>query len=284
MSSISGDNNNNDASSARIISIKATAAESNNDNNVRESVPEAADDMQLDDADDMQVDDVPPPTTHKRTMPKNKRKLSRKLRGPTYKKRSRNNIKATKAALGIDPSANDQSVISAMCIPSIEAKKRSPNKEAVKQDNVQLRGQVTSLIKSGYEKEDANTKLKAELSDVSAKYREVLVLLRKEKVASNTIIANAMKESDEMMEEAAMVMEEADDKARRTEEAILDMKYKCNEEKRKVRGTTSILSRDASDKHKAAMDKVREDHDIVMRANQERYDKEKVRSYLLCVI
>jgi len=213
--------------------------------------------------------------------PKRKRgRLSKKARGDGNKKRSNNDIKATKVALGIDPSSKgDQQVHSAIIkmLPNTSTfrmKIRSPNKEAVKQDNVQLRGQVTSLIKSGYEKEDANTKLKAELSDVSAKYREVLVLLRKEKEASNTIIANAMKESDEMMEEAAMVMEEADDKARRTEEAILDMKYKCNEEKRKVRGTTSTLSRDASDKHKAAMDKVREDHDVVMRANQERYDLE----------
>ena len=141
MSSISGDNNNNDASSARTISNEAADAESNN--NVRVSVPAAEVDMQL----DMQLYDAPPPAKPKYVPkpPKKMRKLTRKLRGANDRKTSTNNIKAAKSALGINPSANDQSVISAMCIPSIEAKKRSPNKAAVKQDNAQLRGQVTSL-------------------------------------------------------------------------------------------------------------------------------------------
>ena len=96
-----------------------------------------------------------------------------------------------------------------MCIPSIEAKKRSPNKEAVKQVNVQLTGQVTSLIESGYEKDDDNTKLKAKLSDVEQEKKDLVYQLRIEKKASNALIQSTMDDARRTMDDAVALMSKA---------------------------------------------------------------------------
>ena len=145
--------------------------------------------------------------------PKNKRKLSRKKWGSNDRKRSSFGYAAAKEAFGIDPSANDQQIISAILFEEASTKPTppppSPDKNEVKRENKKLKADNQSL-KNGVVKKDK--KIAAQDKKIAAQdltIRGLLQQLRLEKKASNTIMNDTMSKAMKVMEEAVQLREMA---------------------------------------------------------------------------
>lgn len=221
-----------------------------------------------------------PKPKYKPKPPKNGRKLARKKRGCNDRKRSSYNHAVAKDVLGLDDNANDQQIISVVMREEASALPPplppSPDKKAVKRKNKKLKANVDTLLKGHVINLKKIASKDTKIYSQKKVIKELTEQLKSEKKASREVIQNAWEDAENMMNEASVMMDVAKAKEKKTEEKILLEKERCDKAMRSER-------RSSKTKQQAAMKKLHDKHDEVLRVNGSKYNTEKVRFACTCV-
>ena len=227
-------------------------------------------------------DESPPPSKPKYipVPPKSSRKFARKKWGNKGdRKRSSYDHEGAKEVLGLDETANDQQIISAILrefdttIPTPP----SPNKKEVKRENKKLKATVDSLEKAHVAKDRKIASKDKKINSQQDVIKDLTEQLRIEKKVSRELIEKAWEDTEDMMNESSVVMDVAKAKEKEVEDRILHEKESCGKAMRRERRISSRQIAQMKSKQEAAMKKLHDEHDAVLRVNEQNYDKEKVR-------
>ena len=219
----------------------------------------------------------PPPPPKPKYIPKppkrTKRKLSKKARGDGHLKRSSYDHEGAKEVLGLDPSAKDQQIISAITIGTASAKPPppppSPDKKAVKRRVKKLKHD-NELLKKGSAKD------KKKIAEQDVAIRGLLQQLRMEKKASNTIMDTTMPKAMESMDQALQLREDAKAFELEVEVKLIAEVEQYQEDLREERQHHARETARMKSKVENKLQKQQHDHDASKNVRRAKYENQKV--------
>ena len=196
-----------------------------------------------------------------------------KARGDGNRKRSSYDHALAKEELDLDPSANDQQLISAVMMQHASAvpppPPPSPDKKAVKRQNKKLKLDNESLKKQ-------SAKDKKKIAAQESTIRDLFQQLRMEKKASNTIINDTMSKAVESLDEAIQLREKAREYETEVESKLVAEVEKHKEQLREERKLHSSETARVKNNIETKLQKQQAEHESAMEVMRAKYEKQKV--------